>query len=497
MNTRGKNTDCFAARPATRATGATQKTGRARQKPGRPGENTLSFADVAKEKDEQKREALIEKLVSLMTLDEKLYQMAGSSKLQTLLFYGSAPFTAGGCERLGIPPVKFTDGPRGVMLNKSTCFPVSMARGATWDPELEEKVGSAIGVEAREQGANISGSVCINLLRHPAWGRAQETYGEDPFHLGEMGAAQARGIQKHIMACIKHFAANSIENARFWVDVQIDDRALMEVYLPHFKKCVEAGAASVMGAYNRLNGPHCCHNKRLLTEILKEEWGFDGFVISDWTFALRGSDAAEAGLDIEMPNAVFMGLPLKIKVKNGTVGEEVIDGAVKRIVRQLARFHGIGNEGDYTGKVTCKEHTELALEVARKSVVLLKNSERLLPLDRENIRSIAVVGRLADMKNTGDKGSSNLHPPYIVTVLEGIRNKCGGSINIKYSKGANLDEVRKSSRNADIVVVVAGLTSDDEGEFIPIISRVGDRDCLGLSKRHEKMIAAAAEENPK
>src|SRR5512137_328231 len=161
-----------------------------------------------------------------MSLKEKIQQMSGSTPLFPGLFdvwlaYNTRPLPAGENTRLSIPAICFSDGPRGVVMNHSTCFPVSMARGASWDIDLEERIGDAMGVEASSLGANFMGSVCINLLRHPAWGRAQETYGEDPWHLGEMGAALVRGIQRHAMACVKHFALNSMENARFKVDVQV------------------------------------------------------------------------------------------------------------------------------------------------------------------------------------------------------------------------------------------------------------------------------------
>ena len=189
-------------------------------------------------------------------------------------------------------------------MGASTCFPVSMARGATWDPDLEYRVGQVIGTECRAQGVSLFAGVCINLLRHPAWGRAQETYGEDPVLLGAMGVALVRGVQSTgTMACVKHYALNSMENARFKVDVQIDERTLREVYLPHFKQCVvDAGAASVMGAYNKLRGDHCCENAHLLREILKENWQFKGYVISDFIWGVRnGIKAVNAGLDVEMP----------------------------------------------------------------------------------------------------------------------------------------------------------------------------------------------------
>jgi beta-glucosidase len=156
-----------------------------------------------------------------------------------------------------------------VMYN-STCFPVSMACGASWDVALEERIGDAIGVEARSQGASFFGGVGINLLRHPAWGRAQETYGEDPYHLGEMGAALVRGVQRHIMACAKHYALNRMENARFKVDVRVEERTLHEIYLPHFKRCVDQGVAAIMSAYNKVRDEHCGHHTYLLRKILKQ-----------------------------------------------------------------------------------------------------------------------------------------------------------------------------------------------------------------------------------
>ena len=178
--------------------------------------------------------------------------------------------------RLGIPGFAFTDGPRGVVVGNATCFPVAMARAATFDVALEEEIGRVIGLEARAVGATYFGGVCVNLLRHPAWGRAQETYGEDPHLLGEMGAALTRGVQEHVLACVKHFACNSMENARFTVDVTADERALHEVYLPHFKRVVDEGVASVMSSYNSLNGEWAGQSHALLTDVLRDEWGFDG-----------------------------------------------------------------------------------------------------------------------------------------------------------------------------------------------------------------------------
>jgi beta-glucosidase len=190
--------------------------------------------------------------------------------------YNLEPIVAGAVDRLGIPGLRFSDGPRGAVIGSSTAFPVPMARGATWDPELEQRVGDAIGGEVRAQGGTFFGGVCINLLRHPAWGRAQETYGEEPLLLGAMGAALTRGAQRHVMACVKHYACNSMENARFTVDVQVDEQTLHEVYLPHFRAVVDAGVVSVMSAYNSVNGQWCGQNRVLLHDILREEWGSTG-----------------------------------------------------------------------------------------------------------------------------------------------------------------------------------------------------------------------------
>lgn len=189
-----------------------------------------------------------------MTLKEKVWLLNGNWNMVTNQIryknaYNPTPIATNGVKRLGVSPIKFTDGPRGVVMGKSTCFPVSMARGASFDRTLEARIGDVIGKEARAQGANFFGGVCVNLLRHPAWGRAQETYGEDPFLVGEMGKELAEGVQEHnVMACVKHYAFNNIENSRFFVDVQADDRTMHEVYLAHFKKIVQAGAASVMGS---------------------------------------------------------------------------------------------------------------------------------------------------------------------------------------------------------------------------------------------------------
>ena len=217
----------------------------------------------------------VEAILASATLEEKVGMMSGKGFFKQFAesgrLWGAEPYRAGsGVERLNVPALYFTDGPRGVARGQSTCFPVTMARGATFDTDLEQRIGEAMSLEIRAQGCNLTGAVCVNLLRHPAWGRAQETYGEDPCHLGEMGAALAVGLQTHnVIATVKHFALNSMENARFKVDVICDPRPLREVYLPHFKRILDAGCLSVMSAYNKLNGTYCGQNKVLLTDILQ------------------------------------------------------------------------------------------------------------------------------------------------------------------------------------------------------------------------------------
>ncbi|MCB1016542.1 MAG: glycoside hydrolase family 3 protein, partial [Acidimicrobiales bacterium] len=289
--------------------------------------------------------------------------------------YNATPIVAGRLPARGIAGIAFTDGPRGVVMGRSTAFPVPMARGAAFDPGLEEQIGDAIGVEARAQGADFFGGVCINLLRHPAWGRAQETYGEDSHLLGEMGAALVRGTQRHVMACIKHYACNSMENSRFWVDVRIDEADLRDLYLPHFRRCVDEGAASVMSAYNKVNGDWCGGHRHLLTEVLKDDWGFDGFVISDFTFGVRGSAQAclEAGLDVEMPFA-WRVKRLGRAVRAGRLDRARLRDAAARLLHQQDRQARRGEPARYVSEaVASPEHRALAHRAAVDGTVLLQN----------------------------------------------------------------------------------------------------------------------------
>jgi beta-glucosidase len=419
-------------------------------------------------------EARALQLLSELTLDEKIGMMDGDTPfwpgLADLLGGGFSRQTwvAGAVPRLGIPGIRFSDGPRGVVLPGATTFPVPMARGATWDVTLTELVGDAMGRELRALGGNFSGAVCINLLRHPAWGRAQETYGEDPHHLGVLGAALTRGIQRHVMACAKHFALNSIENARFKVDVTVDPRVLHEVYLPHFKRVVQEGVASIMSAYNSANGEWCGQNKMLLTDILRERWGFQGFVTTDWVWGIRDAKkAALSGQDLEMPFQNLYHRFLKGLVEQGEVPLSRIDDAALRLLRQQVRFAQGRDPNDYAAEVVgCEAHRRLAREAAQKSIVLLRNEGNLLPL--ANVKRVAVVGRLADTPNTGDAGSSNTNPAYVVTPLQGLRAALGEAVQILHYDGNDGERAAATAQGADVAICVVGYTRGDEGEHIPL-----------------------------
>jgi beta-glucosidase len=444
----------------------------------------------------------VEKALEEMTLEEKTYAMTGHNFYKYVLIdkkFGARAYPGGGVKRLNIPPFLFTDGPRGVIIPGSTCFPVSMARGATWDVKLEEEVGEAIGKEVRAHGGNLFGGVCINLLRHPSWGRAQETYGEDPFHIGQLGSSLVRGVQKHnVMATVKHFAANSIENARFKINVLMEERTLREVYLPHFKHCIKEGCATVMTAYNKLRGDFCGHNKYLLRDILKNEWKFEGFVHSDWLKGLHKTlGGILGGLDVEMPRPKYYSKGLIRKVENQQIPISLINDAVRRIIRTVLRFTTREDPQNYDSSlIACKEHIQLARKVAEKSMVLLKNESNLLPLNLKGTKTLAIIGTLADLKNTGDNGSSNVNQPNIVTPLQGFRNQIGDRVKLLYNNGKNLDKAKNIAQSADAVAIIVGYTYKDEGEYIDLLLKGGgDRINIGLKSKEVKLIKSVSHVN--
>mgnify|MGYP003668688106 CR=1 FL=1 len=467
-------------------------------------------------------EAEIEKasdsLINVMTLEEKVDQISGNSALAMVqigirfaLFKDSKPYCvvyAGENKKHNIPPIAFSDGPRGVTAATSTGFPVAMARGASWDTDLELRVANAIGKECRASNVNYFGGLCVNLLRHPAWGRAQETFGEDPYHLGEMGLSLMNGVQsQNVMACAKHYAANSIENSRFYVDVKMNERTLREVYLPHFKKLSDNGVASMMSSYNKINGELVGHSKYLINDILRDEWGFKGLVSSDWIWGLK--DATKgiiAGMDLEMPYQNFYALDsIKSGIENNKYSEDRVDELVGHVLKTKLRFVTKEDSQEYPETLVAnKEHTNLARESAEKSMVLLKNKDRLLPLNKSKIKKIAIIGELAAEKNLGDKGSSYVKPPYVVTILDGIKNYIGDDAEVLFSDGKNTDEAAKIAESADAVLLVAGYKWNEEGEYVvndpenrgARSDEGGDRESLRLNNHDVDLINQISKANP-
>jgi len=477
------------------------------------GPGVFKFTDIPKGRalSPEEVEGYARKLLAEMTLQQKVLQMSGDSSLWDLIKlvtiekgkYNDYPITAGADTRLAIPPIAFSDGPRGVVLNHSTAFPVAMARGASWDRGLQKRVGDAVGKEIRAQGGNLWGGVCVNLLRHPSWGRAQETLGEDPYLLGELSVPTMEAVQAHnVMGCAKHYALNSIEETRTKVDARVDERTLREVYLPHFRRLADADVASFMSAYNKVNGDYCGENRHLLREILKEEWGYRGFVMSDFFAGVYdGKKGALAGLDLEMPWTVAYGKKLIAAVEKGEVPVAVIDEAVLRLLRRKIEYATRPDPVAYPpALVRAAEHVALAREVAEKGTVLLKNDGGLLPLDERAVKSLAVVGRLADAPNLGDYGSSRVYPPDTVTVVEGLREALGAT-SVIHEPGADLLKARAAARAADAVVAVVGFDQSDEGEYIPQKPNKdewgGDREDLALKRADRELILAMAAENPR
>jgi beta-glucosidase-like glycosyl hydrolase len=416
---------------------------------------------------------LVDELLAALNPYEKLDLLDGDTDfwpgMASMMIdgYNVEPIVMGEIARIGLPGLRFADGPRGVVVGRSTAFPVSMARGATWDVGLEERIGDAIGAEMRAQGANFFGGVCINLPRHPAWGRAQETYGEDPVLLGEFGAALVRGVQRHAMAVAKHYALNSMENARFSVDVSAGEAALHEVFLPHFRRVVEEGVSGIMSAYNSVNGEWAGQNSYLLDEVLRGEWAFEGVVVSDFIWGLRDATASlRAGLDVEEPFRQQRARHLKDALRSGDASWADVDRAARRIIGVQLRY-AVRVTTPVPGPevVFSDAHRALAREAATRSMVLVKNDGGVLPFDAAGLRRVAVIGRLAGVANTGDHGSSDVRSPEVVTPLDGLRAALPDA-EITYVPDDDPAAAAAAARDADVAIVVAGYTASDEGEFV-------------------------------
>ena len=437
---------------------------------------------------------LADALTAQMTLGEKVHMLGGHWDLRSgllhLRFYNYEAIAGGGCKRLGIPPILFSDGPRGVVMKSSTCFPTSNTRAASFDTELERQIGEAIARACIAQGANYFAGVCINLLRHPAWGRAQESYGEDPFLTGCCGAALTRGVQKYgVIACPKHFYMNSIENLRFSVSANADEETMRDVYLPHFERCFDAGAGSMMTAYNKVNGVYCAESRAVFDHL--KALGFAGFSISDFMWGVHdGAESLRAGLDMEMPFTLKRGIRLAFAVKRGKVSEALLDRSCKAIIATLLRFQNLYRAQRFDRSVVCSPpHTALARRALEEGAVLLKNSG-CLPI-RDPHTKIALVGRFAHAKVIGDHGSSSVHPPYVVTPFDGLRTVYR---HVALAGSNDVAACCRAAAGADRVIAVLGNDYVDEGEFVVKtrsgLVKGGDRRSLRLHEDEVRLIRA-------
>ena len=369
-------------------------------------------------------------LIVRMTLEEKIEQLSGVG------------FDTVANTRLGIPAVSMADGPVGVRKGVATAFPASIALAATWDEELLFQVGSAIGAEAEAKGVSYLLGPCINIHRHPLGGRNFESYGEDPYLASRMAVPYIQGVQSNrVLAAAKHFAANNQEWKRSEIDVRVSERALREIYFPAFKAAVqEGGVHTVMTAYNVLNGVYTSENAFLLNEVLKKEWGFEGYVVSDWAAAVSTIPTANSGLDLEMPFGEFFGEKLLKAVREGAVQESVINDKVRRIMTARMKAGIFDHEFELNPDVVdSEEHRTLARRAARSGIVLLKNSRGVLPLAMDGIQRIAVIGPNAIEPISGAGGSSLVVPSYTVSAADGIRQAVEGDVEIVVAPGTHVE----------------------------------------------------------
>jgi beta-glucosidase len=428
-------------------------------------------------------EAKIESLIRKMTLEEKVNMLHGTSS-----------FASGGVPRLKIPGFVTSDGPHGVrlehgndyvpdpnMADSGTYLPVGVCLAATWNPKLGYEFGKVLGSEAAFRGKDVILGPGINIIRSPLNGRNFEYQSEDPYLVSRLAVGYIRGVQDQgVSACVKHYAANNQETRRFTINVEMSERALREIYLPGFKAAVkEADVNTLMGAYNKFRGEWASHNHYLLNKILKEEWGFKGLVMSDWNAVHSTSQAIWNGTDLEMGTDLsmgprpdyskyFLGDTVVNLVRSGKVPEYIIDEKVRRLLRVMYKTNMIEGKRK-PGAYNTKEHQQTAARVAEEGIVLLKNENNMLPLNKDRVKTIAVIGFNAERKQSLGGGSSQVKAFYEITPLQGIQNMVGNTANIIYApgyqifRGAKADQrmindAAQAAAKADVVVYVGGWT---------------------------------------
>jgi beta-glucosidase len=470
-------------------------------------------------KIEKKREKEIDKLIKKLTLDEKI-----------AMIHGASLFRSGEVARLGIPAIETSDGPMGVRAeflddrwilvgnqdDMVTYLPSNSALASSWNTDLAREMGHVLGAEARGRGKDVILAPGINIKRDPLCGRNFEYMSEDPVLTKAFAVPFIQAVQENdVAACVKHFAANGQETDRLMVDEEIDERTLYELYLPAFKAAVqEAGAYSVMGAYNKVNGVHCCENKKLLDEILRKEWGFDGAVISDWGGVHKTKEAAECSMDLEM--SIFpdfddykLANPLKALIEKGEISVDTVDAKVRNLLRMMYRLKMIGSKKDdrKAGAYNKPEHREAVLRGAQESMILLKNENRILPLDAKKIKKLAVIGANAVTQHSYGGGSAEIKALYEICPLAGLRMYLGGNVRVSYAQGyyvpqnkaeegenwqvASVDE----DRNPDMGKAGRDEVSDSENRRRGEEERLAklERDKAEAHEKNEKLFAEALE----
>jgi beta-glucosidase len=368
-------------------------------------------------------------ILSQLTLEEKIDFIGGINS-----FYIRA------IPRLNVPELKMADGPMGVRnYGPSTAFPAGIAMAASWDTELVNRIGAMMGKDARARGVHFLLGPGMNIYRAPMCGRNFEYFGEDPFLASRMAVADIKGIQSQgVSATAKHFAANNQEWDRHRISSDADERTLREIYLPAFEAAVrEAHVGAIMDSYNLVNGTHSTQNDFLNNKMVKQDWGFDGIIMSDWDATYDGVAAANGGLDLEMPSAKYMTRQTLLPaVQNGKVTVAVLDEKVRRILRKAIEFGWFDRpQTDKNIPLDNPEAHAVALDAALGSMVLLKNEDKILPLDRSKLKTIAVIGPAGGTAVTGGGGSSQVRPVAAVSLLKGIRDYAGNSVKVVYAAG--------------------------------------------------------------
>ncbi|MEV0173796.1 glycoside hydrolase family 3 C-terminal domain-containing protein [Streptomyces sp. NPDC050803] len=377
----------------------------------------------------------VEGLLAKLTLDEKISLLHGATDPDPLGQAGYIP----GVKRLGIPPLRLADGPAGVRVTAhatahATALPAPVLLASAFDPELARRYGRVIGHEGRALGQDVLLSPMVNLIRTPYAGRNFETFSEDPLLASDLVAAEIEGIQgEGLVATVKHYAMNNQEKDRDSIDVRVDERTMHEVELRGFEAAVAAGTGAVMGAYNKVNGTWACENETLLTGILRELWGFQGLVMTDWFAAHSTEKALTAGLDLEMPDGTYFGTALKTAVENGSVPERYVDRAVRRILSVMDRFGLLGGQVPPRPERDARAGAAVALEVAKAGATLLRNERGTLPLTEEG--GIAVIGQTGSLPFVSGGGSAHVVPDRADSPLDAIRARGG---EVTYTLGEDV-----------------------------------------------------------